>query len=162
MYAQQNADVQLEASLDKDDYNDADLLTIKIPLNLPYQTSQANFERVNGEIKVDGKIYKYVKRKVSNGELVLQCLPDYNKMKLQSARTDFFKYTNDLVQSNKSGKSDHSKTVVFKKLTLDFYATDDKAIACIIHSSNHYKGDRPEPDLPSSPRNLPDQPPELA
>jgi hypothetical protein len=160
-YVQQNSDEQFEASIDNDDYTDAELLTIKIPLNLPYQTSQANFERVSGEIKVGGKIYKYVQRKVSNGELVLQCLPDYEKMNLQSARNDFFKYTNDLIQNHNSNKSGHSKTVAFKKIMLDFYSIEDKTLTSTAEFYCKHNSASIDINLPSSPRNLPDQPPEL-
>lgn len=118
-YVQQQSDIQLEASLDKNQYNEDDLITIKVPLSMPYQTVQSGYERVNGEIKIDGKIYKYVKRRVVNGELELLCLPDQNKMRLQNAKNDFFKTTNDIT-SNSSKKSDNSKTSIFKNITTDF------------------------------------------
>ncbi len=87
---------------------------------MPYQTMQSDFERVDGEITVDGKIYKYVKRRIVNGEMVLMCLPDHNKMQIQSAKDDFFKNTNDVAQDNTSQKSDHSKAGAFKNLLSDF------------------------------------------
>ena len=104
-YLQQQSDVNIEASIDANQYNAHDLITIKIPLSMPYQLDQENFERVSGEIKYNGKIYKYVQRKVSGGELILQCLPDESKMKLHSAKDDFFKFANDLQQNNSSKKS---------------------------------------------------------
>ncbi len=103
-YLQQRSDAKMEASIDNRDYNQQDLITITVPLSMPYQLDEKDFERVNGEINVNGKVYKYVQRKVSNGELVLQCLPDENKMKLQSAKDDFFKFANDL-NNNSSKKS---------------------------------------------------------
>ncbi|TKK70197.1 hypothetical protein FC093_05455 [Ilyomonas limi] len=119
-YVQQQSDIQLTASLDKHQYNDADLISIKVPLSMPYQTTQSNYERVDGEIKIDGKIYKYVKRRIVNGELELLCLPDHNKMRLQSAKNDFFKTTNDIATDNSSKKSDNGKTNVFKNLSSDY------------------------------------------
>ena len=65
-FLQQRADSQLQASLDKQQYNEQDLVTIKVPLSLPYQTNWKEFERVDGEIKLDGKIYKYVKNNLSS------------------------------------------------------------------------------------------------
>lgn len=160
-YAQQQSDLQLEALLDNDEYNEADLLTLKVPLNLPYQNNQEHFERVNGEITVKGKIYKYVKRKVSNGELVLLCIPNHNKMKLQSAKQDFFKYANDLLQNNSSKKTDHSKSGIIKNLSVDYdsyitdYSTANYHVQQVYSSINQLKY------LPSSPHALPEQPPEL-
>ena len=69
-YIQQESSLQLQATLEKGDYNDQDLLTFRIPLSLPYQTDQADFERVEGEITLNGKIYTCVKRKVCGGELI--------------------------------------------------------------------------------------------
>ena len=118
-YAQQQSDIQLQASLDKHQYNDAELISIKVPLSMPYQTVQSSYERVDGEIKIDGKIYKYVKRRIVNGELELLCLPDQNKMRLQDAKNNFFRTTNDIA-TNTDKKSDNTKTNFFKNLTSDY------------------------------------------
>ncbi len=119
---QQQSDVKMEASIDNNNYNEKDLITIKMPLSMPYQLDQKDFERVSGEVTYNGKIYKYVQRKVSNGELILQCLPDENKMKLQSAKEDFFKFANDLQQNNSSKKSNTSD---FSKNWLSIYDKHD-------------------------------------
>ncbi len=116
-YAQQQADIQMIASLDQDEYNAADLITIKIPINLPYQSNWKEFERVDGEVNIEGKIYKYVKRKVQDGELVLLCLPDKNKTRLTTAKDEFFKYANNLVQHNSSKNPAIQKMVLSKILS---------------------------------------------
>lgn len=161
-YQQKQADLRLEASLDKDDFNEADLITVTVPLSVPYQNNQQNFERVDGELKIDGKLYKYVKRKISQGQLVLLCLPNNDKMKLQSAKEEFFKYANDLVQNNSSNKSSHTKSGIFKNILGEYdhhHLAYPAAIAfvnvgfSILNQSNY---------LPSSPHRSPEQPPELA
>ena len=161
-YAQQKADARLEVSFDEHQYNDSDLITIRIPLSMPYQTMQSGFERVDGEVAFDGKIYKYVKRKIDNGELVLMCLPDNNKMRIQSAKDEFFKYTNDLSQANTSKKSDHSKAGAFKNLlgeydqqTASFTLTqfNNAAASC---STSHAGS-----DLPFFPHTPPVPPPDF-
>ncbi len=119
-YTQQKADKQLVASLDKEAYNDNDLITIKIPLSLPYQTDQRDFERVDGEIKLNGTIYKYVKRKVYHGELVLLCLPDHNKMKLESAKGEFFKLANSLQTNTPTKKPVNSSTVSINNILSEY------------------------------------------
>jgi len=117
-FEQQQADRFLEAILDKAAYNEAELITIKVPLSLPYQNDNKDFERVTGEINCNGIIYKYVKRKIENGELILLCLPDKNKMQLETAKQDFFKNTNDLSQNSK--RPDNSKSISFKNLSWEF------------------------------------------
>jgi hypothetical protein len=95
-YLQHRSDSHLEAQLDQQQYNEASLLEIRIPLNMPYQNISSDFERYDGEIEFNGIHYKYVKRKVEKGELVLLCLPNENRMRLQNARDEFFKLVNDL------------------------------------------------------------------
>jgi hypothetical protein len=101
-YLQHRADTQLEAQLDQQQYNKASLIEIRVPLNMPYQSISSDFERYDGEIEFNGIHYKYVKRKVENGELVLLCLPNENRMRLQSARDEFFKLVNDLQHNSQS------------------------------------------------------------
>ena len=78
------ADLVLEQRLDNSDYDESQLIEIKVPIELPYQTNWKEFERVDGEIEVDGIHYKYVKRKIVNGELVLLCLPNKSKTESKS------------------------------------------------------------------------------
>ncbi len=160
-FAQKQSDIHLEASLDKNEYDEAELITIKVPVSVAYQNDQANFERVNGELKVNGKIYKYVKRRMSEGQLILMCLPDHKKMQLQSAKDDFFKYSNDLVQNNNSKKSDHSKAGAFKNLLSEYdnYISEFSTAYSIVR--NVYSASQQLDYLPSSPHISPEQPPEL-
>ena len=160
-YAQQQSDIRLEASLDKEQYNESDLITIKVPLSVPYQNDQADFERVNGEITYQGKLYKYVKRKMSGGQLVLQCLPNQNKMHLQSAKNDFFKFANDLVQNNHSKSTGHSKDVNLKNIVSDYIAFDDRFQSLLFVVEGKFAYTSNNAHLPSFPHQSPWQPPEV-
>ncbi|OQP67880.1 hypothetical protein [Niastella populi] len=104
-YMQHRADTQLESQLDQHQYNEASLIEIRVPLNMPYQNISSGFERYDGEIEYKGIHYKYVKRKVANGELVLLCLPNETRMKLQNAREEFFKLVNDLQNAQENNSS---------------------------------------------------------
>lgn len=159
-YVQQQSDQEVRVSLDNEEYNEADLVTIKVPLSLPYQSDQANFERVDGEVKFNGKIYKYVKRKIAEGQLVLLCLPDYKKMQIQDAKDDFYKNTNDLVQHNQSKKSEKSTTGAFKK-ALDYYINNSDISSFNYAILNKYNLFDDLRFLPSSPHISPEQPPEV-
>ena len=85
--AEKKSDLKLEALLNKNQYDEQDLVALKVPLNMPYQIDQTQFERVDGEVTLNGRIYKYVKRKVSEGNLILLCIPDAHKMSLKKAKT---------------------------------------------------------------------------
>lgn len=160
-YEQKQSDFHFVTSLDKNDYNDADLVTIKVPLSLPYLNNQQNFERVDGEITLNGKILKYAKRKIADGNLILLCLPDNNKMRIKSAKDEFFKYANDLVQNSQSKKSGNTKSGVFKNRLLEYDISDSEhkfSFCNIVKFSNDVSGLN---FLPSSHCNLPEQPPEI-
>lgn len=119
-FEEQRSDEQIVALLENEEYDEADLVTIKIPLYLPYQTNWKEFETTDGEIEVEGTIYKYVKRKVQHGELVLLCIPHHDKMQVNTARDDFFKYANDLAQ-NTSDKNTRNSGHNFKSPLSDYY-----------------------------------------
>ena len=85
-----------------------------MPLDLPYQTDWKDFERYDGEVTVDGQHYKYVKRKVQDGMLVVKCIPNENKHRIESAREQFFQLANDLQNTNSSKKTDSSKPPLVK------------------------------------------------
>jgi hypothetical protein len=110
------ADKQLELRLDNNEYDESQLIEIKVPLNIPYQSTQADFERCYGEIEIAGKYYTYVKRKVGNGYLILKCIPNNSKEQIKAAGNDYFKMTNGLGQPDKK----QDKSNVAKNFSGDF------------------------------------------
>lgn len=160
-YMQQQSDKQLEARLDVNQYDESQLIELKIPVSLPYQTPWAAFERYDGEIEMNGILYKYVKRKVVNDTLVLMCIPNRQKMHLQDAKDDFFKNTNDLAQNDNSKKSDNSKSGVFKKLMSEY---DDHSRIFTLQPVNTLQNSIvifQVKNLLTSPHISPEQPPDL-
>jgi len=109
----------LTVALDNGDYDSNDLITITIPVNIPYLCDWPEFRRVDGEIEFGGKIYRFVKRKVFNGQMILLCLPDENKTQLQAAGNDFFKSVNDL-SSAPAGKKHNAALSTFKAHPADY------------------------------------------
>jgi len=160
-YMLHKANTQLEARLDNNQYKDSQLIELKVPIHLPYQTSWAAYERYDGEIEIDGMLYKYVKRKVANDTLYVMCIPNPKKMHLETAKNDFFKITNDLMQNGNSKKSDNSKTISFKNLQGEY---DDYSfqLNTIIPCSNlRYNWPAPNSkNLLSTPHISPEQPPD--
>lgn len=107
-YAQHSNNLKLESIFDDELYDEAHLVELKVPMNLPYQTNRPVYERVDGEIKVEGVLYKYVKRKVANDTLYLMCLPNIKKMHLETAKNDFFKNWNDPDKNNASKHAENN------------------------------------------------------
>lgn len=119
---QQKADKQLVSRLDNNSYNDNDLLTITVPLSMPYLTDSKDFERKDGEITLNGKIYHYVKQKIFQGNLILMCVPDEQKMHLENAKDNFFRLANEL-QTNPSSKKPGENNPVIKFSVSDYIQT---------------------------------------
>ncbi len=158
---EQRWEAQLQNSLDKKQYSEADLIIIRVPLLLPYVTDTREFQRTDGEVNVNGKIYCYVKSKIEKGEYVLMCLPDHNKQQIEKAKEDFFKDANELLQNGSSKKSGSSKLGLFKNLLSEYNCnslsfnhpvTDNGSRNYNIHSVE---------DLSSMPPLSPFQPPEI-
>lgn len=103
-----DADQQLEAQLDNNEYDESQLVEVRIPLNMPYQRSETGFERHYGEIETAGKFYTYVKRKIENGVLVLLCIPNSSKERIKAAGNDYFKTVNGLEQGQQDKKQDNN------------------------------------------------------
>ena len=160
-YLQQKSDTHLEALLDNNQYDDSKLIELKIPTHVPYQTSWATYERYDGEIEMNGTLYKYVKRKVCNDTLYLMCIPNTKKMNLETARNDFFKNSNDLNQNNNSNKSDNSKSSF--KNTMSEYDVFSFAFNLNItgrYSNNFYLTLQVN-SLHTAPHLSPEQPPDI-
>lgn len=114
-FLEEKANHTIVAQIDKEAYSDADLITLTVPLSMPYIQDSKDFERKDGEITLNGKIYHYVKQKISQGNLVLMCLPDNEKTHLKTAKDDFFKLANELQNDNTASKKagNHAQVVKF-------------------------------------------------
>jgi cbb3-type cytochrome oxidase subunit 3 len=108
-YAERKSDVAMESRLDMNQYDESELLSLTIPLNNPYQIEQTRFERINGEINFQGKTYKLVKRKVTEGNLVILCVPDIRKMILKKAKTEFGNGASGLTSSSKNSSGSQTQ-----------------------------------------------------
>lgn len=86
---------QLIEQLDNNQYNDNELIAIKVALHTPYLSNWSDYERVDGEVEVNGIYYNYVKRKVYNDTLYLLCLPNKNKTQLNAAKIEYANKTQD-------------------------------------------------------------------
>lgn len=90
--------------LDGDLYMDSDLISVKIPVvHLSPYANTRDFERVNGQIEIQGRVFNYVKRRISQDSLEFLCIPNDQATLLRIAKYDFFKLVTDL-QSEQSKK----------------------------------------------------------
>ena len=116
--AEHRATAGLITAVEKEQFDVSELITITVPLSLPYQTDWTDWERVRGEIEMDGITYQYVQRKVSGGQMMLQCLPNNQQAKIESARDRFFELANSFQAGNGDKKGATGNAVKFSKPVL--------------------------------------------
>ena len=118
---QDHADKAMVASLDENNYSDADLISIKIPaVHLSGYVNSKEFQRIDGTVDIEGVQYNYVKRRYTQDSLELLCIPNRTSTSLQTAKNEFFKLVNDLQHPGQSKKADqHSNN--FKGFSVEYY-----------------------------------------
>lgn len=112
-FLERGADMRIEARLEKLTEEDRSLITVKIPIRLPYQTDWQDFEKTEGEVTVNGSVYRYVKQRVYRDTLILLCINDHDKSRLIKGTADYFEKVNDLSAEN-------NKKPVFKQSISDY------------------------------------------
>lgn len=124
-YFEDRADLQMQAELDQNLYNESDLVSIKVAASLPYGSSSEKFERVDGNIDINGVNYTYVKRRFYQDSLELLCIPNTARAGIKNARDEFARLANDFVTNNTSKKapSHHNHSAKFS--VQDFTADHD-------------------------------------
>lgn len=125
-YLENKVNQQLDASIDQNNYEESDLISIKVVNNLPY-TNSKDFQRVNGQIEIAGIQYNYVKMRVAADSLELLCIPNQGATKMNAAKDEFFKLVNDL-QHNGQGKKSDAHPGASKNFSVDSYTVNDLAM----------------------------------
>jgi hypothetical protein len=100
---QDHADRKLEALLDNSEYDESQLIEIRVTMNMPYQQRFTEYERTYGEVDIDGKSYTYVKRKVEGDVVILKCIANKSKQQLKTIDNNFTK-ANSGIDTDHPGK----------------------------------------------------------
>lgn len=112
-YQIQHANARLEARI-LSHLPDSQLITLKIPLKLPYLTESSSYEDIEGEMEIYGVNYKYIKKKIEKDTLVLLCIDHKEKSQLQKKSSDYFSKVNDLASKGK-------KKALTQQVKTDFF-----------------------------------------
>lgn len=100
------------------DYDESELISVKTYYPLPYLTNSPDFERWDGEVNVNGIVYKYVKRRFVNDSIEFLCLPDHQLTQLKADKENLFRITNDLQQDQQNKKQNNIPA--FKRILADY------------------------------------------
>ena len=115
-----NASQSLETALDKNNYNDDELISIKKPINLPYYNNTKEFARAYGEVEMNGVFYKYVKSRIHNDSLEMLCIPNSSKQQLLNSKDDFTRAVFDLQKDVNKKSPGSNKAFSFVKMLSEF------------------------------------------
>ena len=114
---QKGEELALQDQIHTNNLQEEDLISIKVPAALPpYSSNLETFEWVDGEVNVDGTIYRYVKRRIFKDSVEFLCVPHTAKMRLENARENFFRLCNDLQNASQQEQQQGSlqlKPIIF-------------------------------------------------
>jgi hypothetical protein len=88
-------DKDMIQKLDAENYSDAETVTIKIPISIPYAMDSKDFERVDGKFEHNGEFYRLVKQKLFRDTLYVVCVKDLQNKRIDDAMTSFVKTFTD-------------------------------------------------------------------
>lgn len=158
-FMQDKANLQLEVQLDRRQYDESQLISIKVPLkHLSYYNSSTSFERVDGQIDIDGIPYQFVKRRIYHDSLEVLCIPNQTVLKLRISKDDYFKTVND-IQRSQQGQQQGSHPGSSKNFMTDPYTVTgslqigDRSFTVINRYYYFSEG------IPSAPRSPQERPP---
>ena len=98
----------LQTQLDQQQYDEDQLITVKVAVtDLSYFTPSPTFERVSGEIEVDGIPYQYVERRIFNDSLEVRCIPNQRALQIRRLGSIYFQLVNDFAQGAKQDTHPH-------------------------------------------------------
>ena len=96
------SDKVMSALIMTDQYKDAELIEIKIPVKLPSVNYSNDYQQISGQFTFKGQCYNYVKLKVSMDTMYLKVIPNAEKTRLVNAGINYGKQVNDEPVNKKS------------------------------------------------------------
>jgi hypothetical protein len=134
-FMQDRVNGQLESQLDRRNYDESQLISIKLPAtHLAYYNNSATFERVDGQLEINGVPYQYVKRRIYNDSIELLCIPNQMALNLRISSDDYFKLINDIQRSQQEQGHAATKFYVVDPYTItDPPGLREPSLALIAH-----------------------------
>ena len=123
-YFDQKASAHLISLINENNYNESELVSVKTPINLPYYSNSPKFERLDGEMEINGVVYQYVERRI---------LPNQDRLHIKNAKESFDKLASDFDQKLMEKKSVPVNKSAVKVINFDYIDQQNKwSIAKII------------------------------
>lgn len=145
------------SALDENNFNESELVQLRLPLNIPYTTNWKDFERCDGNIVLNGIHYNYVKRIVYNDTMYLYCIPNQQKTELSNTRNEYARQASDVPLNKKADQSTVKKNSGFNEYSFGAPSYDFSALTSFPNGSPFFNNSKVAKGFIS----IPAQPPEL-
>ncbi len=86
---------EANTALDEDRYSTSEVITLQVPISIPYSLDEQDYHRVTGEFEHKGEVYRLVKQKLHGDTLYIVCIKDTKSKKINQALTDYVKTFTD-------------------------------------------------------------------
>lgn len=118
-YLEEKSDQDFQASLFQDQYDEANLIHIKVAASTPYGTNSEAYESATGDVEINGITYHFVKRRFFKDSLELYCIPNIDKIGISNARDQFLNLAANF-NSNSNNDQSSNQQIVLKFSLSDF------------------------------------------
>ena len=149
---------ELEARIDNREYDESQLVEVRIEMNLPYQDRYTDFERHYGEVELNGRSYTYVERKIEGNVVIFKCIANNSKEKLEDIRDNMTRANSNSDMQQAPGQqqntfaknllSEYDQVITIEPLIIGKFVTTALMVANTMQ-------------LPQRPVDTPLQPPDL-
>ena len=90
-YYAEKSTIDMQVNLDQKKYNEADLVSFKLPLNQPYIINTDGYESLEGNMDYNGVNYQFIKKRIINDTLEIVCIPNMTRTQIDNNNEDFAK-----------------------------------------------------------------------
>jgi hypothetical protein len=102
----------MKENFDNGNFESGSVVTMKIPIALPYTYDGLDFDRVDGEFEYSGDLYRLVEKKLEADTLTVICVRDDRHQQINNA---FKSYAKELQSTSSGDKTSGSHTAHFTK-----------------------------------------------
>jgi hypothetical protein len=140
------SNLRLQSQLDLRHYDENQLLSIKLPATqLAYYNNSAVFERVDGQIDINGIPYQYVKRRIFNDSIEFLCIPNATALNLRHSGENYFRLINDMQRSQRGHPGSTTKFFAVDPYTATHRWQIDDLSLILIEYPGHFSTRLPAP-----------------
>ncbi|SDT42600.1 hypothetical protein SAMN05216490_3436 [Mucilaginibacter mallensis] len=112
------SDVSITQQINNNNYKPADLVEVKIPVQLNNFQSWDEFKPVSGQVKVKDNCYNYAALKMTRDTMYLMVIPNHDKAHIINAKNIYAKQINGIPLNKKSHEQTTKKANTLSEYNL--------------------------------------------